>query len=103
MEPREPRPLGDVVRGLLASLGLASLDTWRRVESDWAELAGPPWDRHARPLSLRQGVLTVEAITPAAVSVLRYGVASLEERLAAELGTETIREVRVRSPERGRR
>lgn len=99
----DPRPLGDVVRGLLSSLGFANLDTWQRIQGDWAELAGPPWDRHARPLSLRQGVLTVEAVTPAAVSVLRYGVAGLTERLQTELGEGTVREVRVRSPERGRR
>ncbi len=99
---RDPASLGDVLRSVLRRLGVADLELWRRIESEWGELAGSPWDAHARPASLTDGVLVVEAASPAAVSLLRYGVAGLHGRLAERLGEGVVTEIVVRPPRRTR-
>jgi predicted nucleic acid-binding Zn ribbon protein len=102
MNGRDPTSLGDVLRGVLRRLGVADLELWRRIETEWAELAGSPWDSHSRPASLGDGVLVVEATSPAAVSLLRYGVTGLRARLSEQLGEGVVTEVVVRPPRRGR-
>jgi predicted nucleic acid-binding Zn ribbon protein len=97
----EIRPLSDVLASVLGRLGVGDLSVWRRLQSEWEDLAGEPWDRHARPSSLSQGTLVVEATSPAAVSILRYGTAGLVERLGERLGEGVVREIRVRPPARG--
>ena len=98
----EIRRLSDVLEAVLGRLGVGDLSVWRRLEAEWGELAGEPWDRHARPASLSGGTLVVEATSPAAVSILRYGTAGLVERLADALGDGVVRDVRVRPPTRDR-
>ena len=97
---RDPAPLGDLVRDLLNRLGVADPTTWNTVREEWKRVAGEPWASQARPVSLRDGHLTVEAIASPAVAVLRYGRASLVARLTAELGEGVVTEVTVRPPAR---
>ena len=97
---KEPAPLGDLVRDLLDRLGVADPTTWNTVQEEWERVAGEPWATQARPVSLRAGHLTVEAIAPPAVAVLRYGCASLVARLEAELGEGVVTEITVRPPAR---
>ena len=99
----DPAALGDVIRSLLKRLGVADPGLWNRIEEEWEELAGPPWDRQARPVSLHDGVLVVEAVGAPAVAVLKYGVVSLTQRLQSQLGAGIVTEIRVRPPQRRNR
>ena len=98
----EIRRLSDVLQTVLGRLGVGDLSVWRRLETEWDELAGEPWDRHSRPASLSAGTLVVEAASPAAVSILRYGTAGLVHRLGEVFGEGVVREVKVRPPMRDR-
>lgn len=100
---RDPAPLGDVLRVILGRLGVGDLEQWNRIRDEWTEVAPPPWGGQAKPLSLTDGVLVVEAVTPAAVGILRYGIAGLQQALSATYGDGVVREVRLRSPGSGRR
>ncbi len=93
-----PVELGAAIREVLASLGLPDPEVHLRLEAEWAELAGPPWSDHARPLYLRRGELVVEATSPMAMSLLRYSVASLEQRLRERLGEGVVQRVVLRRP-----
>lgn len=97
---REPAALGDLLRSLLQRLGAADAGTWRRIEEEWGDIAGDPWDRQSRPVSLHDGVLIVEAVATPAVAVLRYGITSLRRRLDQALGVGVVTEVKVRPPNR---
>jgi len=101
---RDPAPLSDVLKVILGRLGVGDLDQWKRIQDEWTEVAGNPWDRQSTPIALTDGVLVVEAISAAAIGVLRYGVSGLEQRLAERYGELVVREVRLRPPvgERGR-
>lgn len=95
---REPAPLGDLIRRILDGLGVGDLDQWKRICDEWPDVVGVPWNRQARPISLTDGVLTVEAMTPAAIGVLRYGTKGLIERLGERYGEGVVTEVRLRPP-----
>ena len=95
---REPAPLRDVIKSILDGLGVADLDQWQKMREEWSTVAGSPWDRQATPIALAGGVLTVEAVTPAAVGMLRYGTKSLIESLNARYGDGVVTEVRLRAP-----
>lgn len=95
---RDPAPLGDLIRRILDGLGVGDLEQWQRMREEWADVVGTPWDRQARPIALADGVLTVEAITPSAVGVLRYGTRGLVERLCEHYGEGVVTDVRLRPP-----
>ena len=100
---REPALLGDVLRSILDRLGVGDLDLWQRIQSEWTEVVGAPWDHQATPVALTDGVLMVEAVTPAAIGVLRYGIAGLRKTLCDRYGEDVVRDVRLRAPTSGRR
>jgi predicted nucleic acid-binding Zn ribbon protein len=95
---RDPAPLGDVLKTILRQLGVRDLDTWQRIQREWPEAVPAPWNLQSRPLSLTDGVLVVEATTPAAIGVLRYGVGSLQNVLVERYGQGVVTEVKLRSP-----
>lgn len=95
---REPAFLGDVLRGILDRLGVGDLDLWNRIQQEWPDVVGSPWDAQAKPIALTDGVLVVEAVTPAAIGVLRYGTAGLKKSLNDRYGSDVIRDVRLRPP-----
>lgn len=92
----EPRPLGELLRSLISRLGGGDPDIWNAVRSHWETISGPPWSLHTKPVSLHDRILVVEAVSPAASSLLKYGKASLLKGLQARFGEEAIVDVRIR-------
>jgi len=86
-------------------LGVRSASVLETVFSQWSELAGPAVATHARPVSLRDGVLVVNVDDGAWGSELRYRARDMLSKIAAAAGpgSPTRMEVRVRPPStRGR-
>jgi predicted nucleic acid-binding Zn ribbon protein len=73
---------------------------WKRLVTEWESLSGEPWSTMSRPVALTRSVLLVEAVSPAAVSLLRFGAAGLAERLNQALGAAVIEEIKLRAPGR---
>ena len=97
---REPKPIGDLLRVLIEQYRLADPGTWTRIQQDWDTVSGQPWSGRSTPRSLQNGELVVEASTPAAVAMLRYGIVGLVERLTEEYGAEVVTVVKVVPPRR---
>ena len=97
---KDPKPIGELLRTLMERYRLADPDTWSRLSANWDRVAGQPWSGRTTPLSLKAGELVVEAESAAAVSMLRYGIVSLMEKLAAEYGEGVVSSVRVIPPPR---
>lgn len=97
---KEPRPIGEVLQTLIARYRLADPDTWTRLQREWDTVTGHPWSGRSVPRSLQGGELVVEASSPPAVSMLRYGVSALIERLCEEYGDGVVTSVRVVPPRR---
>ena len=95
-----PWPVGASLDRLTRALGAPPAPVLEKVFSRWAEVVGPAIAGHARPASLRGGVLVVAVDEPAWGSELRYLAPQLLSRIEAAVGPGAVRslEVRVRPP-----
>ena len=93
-----PRPVRDSLDGLARRLGAPQAAAVSAVFSGWEEAVGPAVAAHCRPLSLREGVLTVSVEQAAWATQLRYLGADIVRRLGevAGEGLVTRLEIRVR-------
>ncbi len=66
------------------------------VFADWEEIVGAQLAGHARPRSLRDGVLVVAVEDPAWATQLRFLEAELVGRISRSTGTDEVRAIRVR-------
>jgi len=85
---------------LLDRLGVVEASLWNRIRDEWASLSGSPWASQTRPVGMHGRKLVVEAVSPQAVSMLRYGTTGLTHRLNTQLGEDVISEVVVKPPSR---
>ena len=92
----EPRPIGASLDRVARGLGGAGADALRALFGRWAEIVGPQLATHARPLSLRSGVLVVGVDEPGWAAQLRYLETDLLERLGDALGAGVVSRVEVR-------
>ena len=109
---RDPRKVAETLDRLTKRLGGPSAGTATAVFSRWEEVVGPDIAAHARPVSLRDGVLTLSVDHPAWATQLRYMTADLLTRLEAATTGSDVREIRLRvvgeapgstTPRKGRR
>jgi Zn-ribbon-containing, possibly RNA-binding protein and truncated derivatives len=79
---RPPRPLSEALSEVAADLQLDEPEIIAGVMGGWAGMVGEAVAAHARPRSVRQGVLTVEVDSPEWATQLRY----LEGELLLRIG-----------------
>jgi predicted nucleic acid-binding Zn ribbon protein len=92
---RAPRPLSSVLDGLTATLAPAS--TLARVQTVWERAVGPAVAGSARPVSERDGVLTVICEAAVWAQELTLMESTLLAGLNEALGAGTLRELRCRT------
>ena len=90
---------------LAASLGAPRPQVLGAVFSRWEQVVGPDVATHARPVSLRNGLLVVAVDSPAWATQLGYLRGDLLQRLEEAAGAGEVHEVEVRvaGPSRARR
>lgn len=96
----EPLPIETPLRQLMDRLGVVDASLWTRLQDEWETLSGNPWAAQTRPLAMQGKTLVIEAASPQAVAMLRYGTSGLAHRLNAQLGDNTISSVIVKPPSR---
>jgi predicted nucleic acid-binding Zn ribbon protein len=94
----DPPLLGAAINGLLDEEGWKLAAATGSVFGRWAQIVGADLAAHTKPESLRDGELTVVADSTAWATQLRLLAAQLVHRLNAELGTGTVRRVKVLGP-----
>lgn len=98
----DPQPLRGLLERFTRSMGAADPGVAAPVFSRWPQLVGDAVAAHARPVGLRDGVLTVSVDDPAWATQLRFLEADLCQRIAAVAGEGAVRELVVRvAPRRG--
>jgi len=95
-DPPDPKPLGASLDRVARRLGGAGAEALGGLFGHWAEIVGPQLATHARPLSLRAGVLVIAADEPGWATQLRYLESDLLGRLADALGEGVVERVEVR-------
>ena len=93
---RPPRPLSESLDRVAAAFGAPPASAMHTVFVRWPELVGPAIAEHARPLSLKNGILTIGVDQPGWATQLRYLGATLLDQLAAAIGDGVITRLEVR-------
>jgi predicted nucleic acid-binding Zn ribbon protein len=88
--------LGDALARVRAELGLPEPSALDTLDAHWSEIVGADVAAHARLESVRDGVATVTADSTLWASQLRYLEAAIVDGVAAIVGPDTVRSVRVR-------
>jgi len=89
------RPVSDALHAVRRDLGLGEPSHFDALAAAWADLVGSPLSAHSRPRALRDGVLSIAVDGPEWASQLRYLDQVLLDRVAADLPSVEVREVRV--------
>ena len=88
-----PTPLGEVLRAALARLPLATPLADYDIWTHWDAVVGPTIARHAQPVRLRRGVLSIEVDSSEWMQELQFLKHDLRARLNARLGRAALRDV----------
>ena len=78
--------IGDLIRGRLATLGIARKVREAGVSVSWPELVGPEIAAHTRVIKLDAGKLFVAVDEPAWRQELTYQKQMIREKINASLG-----------------
>ncbi|WP_285658385.1 DciA family protein [Actinomycetospora sp. NBRC 106375] len=97
-DDRDPQTLGRLASRLSGERGWAPRLADGAVFGRWAELVGSEVAEHARPESLRDGVLTVQADSTAWATQLRLLQRQLLARIASGLGDGVVTSMRIHGP-----
>lgn len=97
-DDRDPQPLGRLASRIAAQRGWAQHLSGGAVFGRWAELVGAEVAEHARPVSLREGELTVQASSTAWATQLRLLQRQLLARIAAGIGRGVVSKLRIQGP-----
>ncbi|HEY3258753.1 MAG TPA: DciA family protein [Pseudonocardiaceae bacterium] len=97
-DDRDPQPLGRLAARLAADRGWREQLSGGAVFGRWAELVGADVAEHARPVSLRDGELTVQAMSTAWATQLRLLQRDLLAKIAAGAGRGVVTKLRIHGP-----
>lgn len=86
--------VGDGLAGMIARWIDDPEMSWAVVERTWSRVAGEAVARHARAISLEDGVLTVQVDDPAWLRTLQSMEPELLAGLVAQLGDDLVRGIR---------
>lgn len=90
----EPKGIGESLRKLTMDLGLTDPDVLVALRRHWADVVGDAVAQHAKPSSLREGVLTVTVDAAQWATQVRYLATAVKQGLT-ERGV-AVRELQVR-------
>lgn len=99
----DPVGFGEAIRSLLEERGWGQQAASSAVLARWEQMVGPELAAHSAPVSLRAGVLTVEAESTSWATQIRLMAASVLARLEAEAGAGVVTGLVVRGPTGGPR
>lgn len=96
---RDPRMVGDAVQEFLISNGLEQRQQVARVLEGWAGLVGPEVAAHVTVEGFEDGNLLLRADSTTWANQMRLLQATLERRLAEELGDDAVATITVLGPD----
>jgi predicted nucleic acid-binding Zn ribbon protein len=97
-DPRDPTPVGAAVGDLVREHQWDATLRAAGIEARWPQIVGADVAAHCRPERLEQGELTCVAESTAWATQIRLLSRQLLDRLAADLGPDVVRRIRVHGP-----
>ena len=97
-DDRDPQPLGRIVSRISADRGWHDQLAGGQVFGRWAQLVGDEVAEHAKPVTLKDGELTVQASSTAWATQLRLLQRQLLVKIAAGVGHGVVKRLKVSGP-----
>ncbi|GAA0612584.1 DciA family protein [Kutzneria viridogrisea] len=97
-DDRDPQPLGRLAARIAAERGWTEQLSGGQVFARWAKLVGEDVAQHAKPITLRDGELVVQAESTAWATQLRLLQRQLLQRIAAGIGPNVVKRLKVQGP-----
>jgi len=97
-DARDPQPFGKLVSRVSLDRGWSPRLTDATVLGRWPQLVGPEIADHCTPVSLRDGELVLQAESTAWATQLRTLQRQMLGRIAAGVGRDVVRRIRVVGP-----
>jgi predicted nucleic acid-binding Zn ribbon protein len=97
-DERDPQTLGRLAARLAADRGWAGRLAGGNVFGRWAKIVGDDVAEHATPVSLENGVLTVQADSTAWATQLRLLQRQLVAKIAAGVGDGVVTRLKIQGP-----
>ena len=97
-DDRDPQPLGRLASRIATEHGWTDRLTGGQVFARWATLVGGEVAEHTRPVSLKDGELTVQAESTAWATQLRLLQRQILKRISDGLGKDVVRRIKVQGP-----
>lgn len=98
-DDRDPQPLGRLASRVATDHGWAERLAGGNVFGKWAKLVGEDVAEHAKPITLSDGELTVQADSTAWATQLRLLQRELIKRIAAGVGDGVVKKLKVQGPQ----
>ncbi len=95
---RDPQGLNDVIDGLASRMGWASPLARSELLSSWVEIAGAETAEHSTPLSIEDGVLTVQCDSTAWATQLRLMRTTITTHILSKYPDAGITSIRFEGP-----
>lgn len=92
-----PRPLSGIMKESFANVGLSERLRETEIWRIWKDVVGEAIAYRAFPLRIINGTLTVAVSSAPWIQELRFMTALMKEKLNAQLGSEVIREIVLKS------
>lgn len=89
-----PEALGAILERLLAHTGLAARRQERRLLEAWTEVVGERLARHAQPVDIADGILTLRSNSAVWRQELTMLMPLIRQRLNERFGEGAVREIR---------
>ncbi|WP_149360253.1 DciA family protein [Lolliginicoccus suaedae] len=97
-DSRDPQALGSLANQIAKKRGWSGQISGGSVIGHWARIVGPDIAEHATPVRLEAGVLSVEAVSTAWATQLRYMQSQVLARIAESVGHGVVTSLRIHGP-----
>lgn len=97
-DPRDPQPLGRLVRRMVRDRGWERSAAEAQVLGCWDQVVGPDIAGHCQPVSLNEGHLTLQAESTAWATQLRLLAPKILASLSEQLGGGIVTKMSIHGP-----
>ncbi|WP_278313966.1 DciA family protein [Lolliginicoccus levis] len=97
-DSRDPQALGSLANQIAKQRGWSGQISGGSVISHWERIVGPDIAEHATPVRLEAGLLSIETVSTAWATQLRYMQSQVLARIAASVGHGVVTTLRIHGP-----
>ncbi|MFQ5555020.1 MAG: DciA family protein [Acidimicrobiia bacterium] len=100
--PGSLQPVGELLDGVLSTVGGGNVPPLLTLREQWHEIAGTRWAEVSRPVEIVGDTVIVEVGDGATASLMRYDTGAVEQRLEGVSAAPDLRRIRIKVAARSR-